>query len=98
MRNMLAIRYTLLATKDLEEIFQYIAQEYHSRAEKFIVNLQKKIELLSHNPEMGNRCKNRDIKQECRMLVYKNHMILYRFDSTKVTIIRVIHQKQNYKG
>jgi len=64
----------------------------------YLVGYEEKIELLRENPSMGTYCKNKGIKRECRVLVYKSHIVIYKVidDQNKILIIRVFHTSVDY--
>ncbi|OHE10702.1 MAG: hypothetical protein A2513_09610 [Sulfurimonas sp. RIFOXYD12_FULL_33_39] len=94
---MYSIKYTELAKQDLFELFEKIAQDKPTVAVEYINKLEKHIELLEENPLLGIECKNKNIKKDCRILIYEYYLLFYKFKNNEVLIIRVINSKVNYK-
>ena len=92
------IKYTNQAEVDLDEAISHIAEESVPNAMHYLVGYEEKIELLRENPSMGTYCKNKGIKRECRVLVYKSHIVIYKIieDQSKILIIRVFHTSVDY--
>jgi len=89
--------YTLLAKKDLFDIFELIVNDKPSVAIEYLFKLEKYIELLETNPMMGTECKNKDINQNCRILIYGNYLIFYTIKNTDINIIRILNSRTDYK-
>ena len=64
---------------------------------EYINKLKAYIELLQSNPQMGVECKNKNINQDCRILIYGNYLIFYTIDSSNVNIKRILSSRTNYK-
>ena len=95
---MILIKYNKKAITDLENIYLKISEDKKSIANKFIHEINEFILLLKINPEMGKDCQKKGLKQDCRILFYRNYTILYKINKTHISIKRVINTKQNYKG
>ena len=95
---MYSIKYSNQAGVDLEKAISYIAQESITNAMSYLSGYEEKIELLLLNPYMGVACKAKLINKDCRVLVYQNHLIIYRVDKDKseLFIIRVYHASVDY--
>jgi plasmid stabilization system protein ParE len=92
------IKYSNQAEADLQDAIEYIAKESVSMALDYLNGYEDKIELLQLNPFMGIECKTKLIKRDCRVLVYKSHIIIYKINSTakEILIIRVYHHSEDY--
>ena len=42
------------------------------------------------------KCRRKRVRIECRILIVKSHLVIYRFTSDDVTILRVVRDKQKY--
>ena len=95
---MLNIKYSNKAQIDLDNAIAHIAKESISNALNYLINYEDKIELLRLNPYMGVECKNKLIKKDCRVLVYENHIIIYKVDGNinEIFIIRIYHGSVDY--
>jgi plasmid stabilization system protein ParE len=92
------IKYSNKAQIDLDEAISHIAKDSISKALNYLKNYEDKIELLKFNPHMGVECKNKLIKRDCRILIYKSHIIIYKIDSKidEIVIIRIYHGSVDY--
>lgn len=78
------------AIEDLEEIWLYIAQDSPARADGFLDQLYSLCaEKLAAFPEIGT---GRDyLDKGVLAFPYKRYMIYYRYDTSLVEIIRILH-------
>ncbi len=78
------------AIADLEDIWLYIAQDSPAHADNF---LDQRYILCNDNlaafPEIGTGRAYLD--REISAFPYKNHMIYYRYNTSLIEIIRVLH-------
>jgi len=93
---MLNIVYTKLAEKDLFELFETILEDKPTVAVEYITKLEKYIELLQDNPELGLECKSKNINKDCRILIFENYLIFYQLDVDNIRIIRILNSRLNY--
>ena len=91
------IKYTALAKEDLFNIFEIISQDKPTVAVEYINKLEVYIELLESNPKMDVECENKNIKEDCRILIYENYLIFYRIIESDIHILRLINSKMNYQ-
>lgn len=82
------------AIEDLEEIWLYIAQDSQARADGFLDQLHSLCtEQLAAFPEIGT---GRDyLDKEVSAFPYKRYMIYYRFDVSRIEIIRILHSSRD---
>jgi plasmid stabilization system protein ParE len=97
LKNMLRLDYSLESKDDLIDIFENIKKDKPNVAKEYAQKLKEYMELLIANPKMGGQCKNKNVMLECRILVYKSHLIFYKVKENSILIIRIIHSKENYK-
>jgi len=90
------IRYTLEAIKDLKGIFDHIAQESIKNALSYSEYVEKMIQKLEDNPYLGMTCQRKRVRIDCRILIVRSHLVIYRLDNNEVTIVRVLRDKQKY--
>jgi len=95
---MYKLKYSVAAEYDLHDAIEYIAQESSKNAKEYLKGYEKKIELLQLNPYMGVECKSKDIQYNCRILVYKSHIIIYRVfeEAEELFIIRIYRSSEDY--
>jgi len=77
------------AKLDLEEIWQYIADDNSEAADNFIVVLSEKFYLLSENIGIGRD--RSDLVPNLQVFPHKNYLIFYFPVEAGVEIFRVIH-------
>lgn len=76
--------------EDLEEIWLYIAQDSPARADGFLDKLYSLcMEKLAAFPEIGTGREYLD--KEVFTFPYKRYMIYYRFNASRIEIIRILH-------
>ncbi len=92
------IKYSNQAEKDLQDAIGHIAKESVPIALDYLYGYEEKIELLQLNPLMGIECNAKHIKRDCRVLLYKSHIIIYKVNNhtNKIFIIRVFHHSEDY--
>jgi plasmid stabilization system protein ParE len=92
------IIYSNQARIDLDEAISHIAKESVTNAFDYLAGYENKIELVRLNPYMGVECKNKLINRNCRVVVYKSHLIIYRIDEQikSIFIIRIYHGASDY--
>ena len=95
---MIFIKYDKNAIQDLDNIYLTIAKDKKSAAIKFIDDIDKYILLLKINPELGMDCRKKGLNRDCRVLVYRSYMILYKIYKNHISIKRIINTKQHNKG
>ncbi len=94
---MLSIEYSKKAELDLEDIADFIAKDSLNRALAYLDKIQKTIELISKNRSLGVTCKSKNIKLECRILIFDEYLIFYKVTDLTIFIIRILHGSVNYK-
>ena len=80
------------AERDIEAIWDYIAQDSPENASAFIIAIEEQIETLEHFPL---RClfisENEILGTSYRHLLYGNYRTIFRIAGKAVIILRVIH-------
>lgn len=86
------VEITEIAESDVQEIFDYIAKDKPSAANKWIEEIEHQISSLEKFPL---RCpvidESQEIGREYRHIVYGDYRTIFRVDRQKVIILRVIH-------
>jgi toxin ParE1/3/4 len=77
------------ARHDLDDIYQYIAQDSRRNARRMLSRLRERFRLLAKNPEMGER--RDDLMPGLRCLTLGMYVIFFRAKPYGVEIARVIH-------
>ena len=76
------------ARRDLEDIWDYIAEDNPSAADSFIAMLIEKCQLLAREPEIGRD--RPEIKAGLKSLPVERYVIFYRIIDRMVEIARVL--------
>lgn len=90
------IIYSNQAKLDLEQAIAFIAKESKINALEYLLRYEEKIKLLRLNPSMGVDCKNKLIKQDCKILIHESHIVIYKVEVDEILIIRIFHSAENY--
>jgi toxin ParE1/3/4 len=77
------------ALLDLDDIFDYIADDSPDRAIAFIQKLHGQIEKLAATPGMGRR--RDELLSDLRGMAYGNYMIFYFPTNDGIDVVRVIN-------
>jgi toxin ParE1/3/4 len=84
------LRFTRAASRDLDEIQEYIARDNPTAAKRFTETLIMRCRALTTTPHMGPA--RPDVGSDIRVLVIpRNYAILYRIEGDEVQIIRAVH-------
>lgn len=92
MKTIYQVEITHTATKDIKEIWKYIAKDNKIAANRFIDELANQIETLSTHP---SRCpnipENEILKTNYKHLIYKQYRTIFKMSENTVYILRIIH-------
>lgn len=81
------------AQRDLTEIFSYIAHDNNQSAHRFLDEITNKLEWIARTNFAGV---NRDwIRAGLRACIFKKRCIYFRSDETTVSIVRIVHERQD---
>jgi toxin ParE1/3/4 len=86
------------AEADLREIWRYIATGNPAAADRVLLRIDEKLQILRRFPEIGPT--RNDIRRGMRMLVEGNYLLLYEYDSKKdeVDLIAVVDGRRELSG
>jgi toxin ParE1/3/4 len=86
------------AEADLREIWRYIAAENPAAADRVLLRIDERIQLLQRFPEIG--VLRSDIRRGMRMLVEGNYLLLYEYDARvdEVDLVAVIDGRRELSG
>lgn len=89
------LRFALLAQQDLQEIFDYIAEDNPVTAERFIQKVEARCRSLVAMPNIGRT--RDDLAPGLRSIVEGNYLIFYRGINTEnsIYIVRIFHAKRD---
>ena len=84
------------AIADLDGIWDYIARDSPTAADRLLDNLDERFLLLSENPEIGERQPGlRD--GAYRRFTYQNYVIYYRPLDDGIVLVRILHGARNHE-
>jgi toxin ParE1/3/4 len=85
------VNWTPEAVEWLRRIYDYLSPENLRIAEKVILEIIQKADLLEHNPRLGSRL-DQWSEYEIRMMVYGNYRIVYRnVSEAQIDVLGVFH-------
>ncbi len=87
------ISWSHLAVERLEDIYEYIAKDNNSAAQKIVNSIFKKVEALAENPKRGRKVPEAN-REEIREVFEGEYRIIYRVESKKVFILTIRNFKQ----
>ena len=88
------VRYSELASTDLYENAEYIAQDKPEAANRWIDTIEGVCETLANNPEMGQSRKSKN-HGSCRSFTSGNYVIFFRSLVDDVEIIRIVRGERD---
>jgi toxin ParE1/3/4 len=89
-------RFTKEAVKDLDDIWDYIAEDDPIAADGFIDQLYSVCERLAFSPLVGRQ--REEFRRDLRSFPHGNYLIFYIPRGTTVEIIRIIHGNRDLKS
>ena len=82
------------AIVDLDEIWLFTFQSWSiEQADRYHSLINKEINFLASNPEMGKDFSH--IRKGYKSSKVKSHFIFYKFSSTEIEIIRILHENMD---
>jgi toxin ParE1/3/4 len=93
------VRFLNIAEEDFNEIVSFIAAENPIAANKIADTIEKNLNLLSENPNLGRIPRDEEIKNlGYRYLVVQNYLIFYTLEEKTIFVHRILHGARNYKA
>ncbi len=87
-------RLTPTAKSDLLEIWKYTIKNWGGKqAEKYLLDIETKLEQLAANPELGRQ--RPEISPGYNSFPVKKHIIFYLHSGNHIDIIGVLHKKMD---
>lgn len=86
------------AEEELRHIWRYIAAENPTAADRLLLRIDAKLQILRDFPDLGTL--RDDIRHGCRVLVEGNYLLLYERDTANDTVelIAVIDARRDLTG
>ena len=92
------VRFLSIAEEDFTEIISFIAADNPTAAYAMANKIEKNLELLSENPNLGRIPREEEIRNlGYRYLIVQNHLIFYTIEEKIIFIHRILHGARNYK-
>jgi toxin ParE1/3/4 len=92
-----AIRLLRAAEDDLSEIVNYIAADRPSVADALATKIEKNLNLLSKNPQLGRIPSEEELMRlGYRYLVVQNYLIFYTLEDQVIYVHRILHGARDY--
>jgi len=82
------LKFSLLAQDDLNDIWEFIAQDNSLAASRFIDLIEQKCYLLADNPKIGRQ--RDELASELRSFPVKSYVIYYQCSERGIEIIRIL--------
>jgi len=93
------VRLLRVAEEDFIEIISFIPADNSTAAESIASKIEKNLDLLSANPNLGRIPRKEEIRNlGYRYLIVKNYLIFYTIEEKTIFIHRILHGARNYKG
>ena len=90
------VRLTVRAEQDLSEIYTYSFDEFgEDKADAYLLGLDEKFHLLASNPELGRHIDH--VRAGYLRFEFVSHSVFYRTTDDGIQIVRVLHQRMNYR-
>lgn len=93
------VRLLSIAEEDLTEIISFNAADNPTSADAILNKIEKNLELLSENPNLGRIPREEEIRNlGYRYLIVQNYLIFYRIEEKIIFIHRIFHGARNYRS
>jgi len=92
------VNWTEPALEDLEAIQAYIAKDSNFYARQFIERIFDTVKTLETFPEIGRRVPEAEERIDVRELIFSGYRIIYFIQLESISIIAVIHGRQDLAG
>ncbi|OJF94502.1 hypothetical protein AX760_09490 [Pararhizobium antarcticum] len=89
-------RLSRLASRDLVEIYKFIAEKNPIAADRLVDELQQKIERFASLGMTG--VSREEFREGLRAFFYKNYIIYFRSADSDILVLRIRHGKQKNRA
>ena len=91
------IRLLGLAERDLSDIYDYVAAENPTAADRLLTRIEKDLNTLSSQPMLGRIPRDHDIARlGYRYLIIGDYLAFYRLEPAVVLVHRIFHGARDY--
>lgn len=85
------------AEQDLSEIYEYIAVDNISAAERLLTRIEKGLNTLARQPSLGRLPRDPDISRlGYRYLIIGEYLAFYCIEGSVILVYRIIHGARDY--
>ena len=77
------------AQADLDDCWLYIAQDNVQSADRFVVTIKERLDMLVTHPHLGRRCD--ELAPHLQRLPVGSYAIFYRHRPSHLEIVRILH-------
>lgn len=81
------------ARRDADQIVQFIAERNPGAAERISALIERTVELFANHPFMYRPGRLPNTREA---VIHPNYIVVYRVTETRVTILAVLHARQQY--
>lgn len=93
------VRLLGIAEEDLTEIISFIATDNPTAADAVANKIEKNLELLSENSNLGRIPREEEIRTlGYRYLIVQDYLIFYTIEEKIIFIHRILHGARNYRS
>ncbi len=89
----LILQYSIEAGNDLAAIWEHVASNNMSAADRILDTIETSCDRLRDFPHMGPS--REDLRPGLRMLVLTEYVVLYRSLEDRIQIVRVVHGRRD---
>ena len=94
----LKVRLLSIAEEDFTKIISFIAADNPTASDAIANKIEKNLELLSMNPNLGRIPRDEEIRNlGFRYLIVQNYLIFYTVEERTIIVHRILHGARNYK-
>lgn len=88
---------TPAAQRDLDGIWDYTAEVWSpAQAEKYLIGVQERFANICISPNISRE--RQEFDPPVRIYPYRSHLIIYRATFETISILRVVHARQNWQA
>jgi len=96
-RKRASVRLLRPAEEDLTELYEYIAADNPSAAERLLRRIEKDLSALAKRPMLGPVPRDPDIAQlGYRYLIMGQYLAFYKIEGSQIFIHRILHGARDY--
>ena len=87
-----AIHLLRAAEDDLSEVYEYVASENLKAAEQILTRIEKNLQLLTRQPQLGRIPNDEElVRMGYRYVVIRDYLAFYALERKTVLVHRIVH-------